>query len=197
MTNVHGVLKNWNFDRGFGWIQAADTGQLYFLHVTNWVDSGRRPVAGQKIIFDVGPGTRGYEHQATNARSLAVFPEGTTMRTATILQLVPMPDRWECHTLHRSGLTRWPMLGLALVDLPFRKNAIVHFGEGDQDFLLFNADVGTSPFVVHGFYQNNEETRVLGIAPVGSGDDYFAQEIAEGVVGRSRIGEVVNSLTLE
>jgi cold shock CspA family protein len=73
---MNGVLKNWNFERGFGWIEVS--GRRYFLHRTNWVDSGR-PVVGQQVVFDLGPGAGGHKNQAINARNLITVIEETVV----------------------------------------------------------------------------------------------------------------------
>lgn len=107
--------------------------------------------------------------------------------TAIIRQLVPYADRWEFVYMFRNaneiGLQRVPMLGLALIDFPRDgefEPMIVHFGTselGEQDHFSFY-----TPYAWHcrrflyPFFLNGPQTRALGVAPVGSSDDYFEEE---------------------
>ena len=113
----------------------------------------------------------------------------------TIRQLIPMPDRFEFQYLFCNysagdltkveiGVHRVPMLGLALVDFPSDRStqqsiqqSIVHFGNdthGQLEGFQLYCEYGwrSSRYVPH-FFSNDPQTRALGIAPLGSGDDYF------------------------
>ncbi len=112
-----------------------------------------------------------------------------TDRTADIQQLIPMPDRWEFHYLYlnRRGeqpkVCRVPMLGLALVSIPIiiqlgdetHNQDIVHFGPDGDDFrfMLYGSD----SLDVFPFFRNDPHRRALGVAPIGSPDDWFSDLI--------------------
>jgi hypothetical protein len=111
--------------------------------------------------------------------------------TANIKQLVPMPDKWVFHYLFRNGggtdivLQRTPILGLALIDYPLPggdfQQLIVRFGEGSlgDGFILYDDHAWHTTRFLFPFFQNGPQYRALGFAPVGSPDDWFADDIAE------------------
>src|SRR6266478_4018044 len=114
---------------------------------------------------------------------------------AVIKQLVPMPDRWEFQYLFRDPYSgrkfeRLPGLGLALVAFPIQspsdrdtEQLIVHFGPSmmdDERFELYSPYGFESTRPLHPFFQNGPQTRGLGVAPIGSPDDWFNEDVAEG-----------------
>jgi uncharacterized membrane protein YsdA (DUF1294 family)/cold shock CspA family protein len=50
---LEGTLKNWNDDRGFGFIEPAQGGQELFAHIKAFPSSYGRPAVGAKVTFDV------------------------------------------------------------------------------------------------------------------------------------------------
>lgn len=44
-----GKLKNWNVERGFGFIVANDSGQDIFVHITAFPRDGRLPMEGEVL----------------------------------------------------------------------------------------------------------------------------------------------------
>jgi hypothetical protein len=119
----------------------------------------------------------------------------TSKDAAIILQLVPYPGMWEFQYLFCNypdgdfkkegviGIERVPMLGLALVDFPFAngyERIIAHFGNEHQDpsdFALYTERGWRSAHYIHPCFMNDPQTRALGIAPKGSGDDYFDEDV--------------------
>ena len=62
-----GTVKAWNEDRGFGYIRALN-GKDYFTHIQHWMPD-EPPTAGQKVVFELGPGiTKTKPPQAINVR---------------------------------------------------------------------------------------------------------------------------------
>ena len=55
----HGVLTEWNDDRGFGFITPDDGGQRVFLHVKSLTKEARRPVAGELFFYKLTMDERG------------------------------------------------------------------------------------------------------------------------------------------
>ena len=80
--------------------------------------------------------------------------------------------------LHRVELT-----GLALVDVPYRdeptERIIVHFGPEFTDPADFQLYAAHPPSDVWPFFYDSRQQRGLGIAPLGSPDDYFEDEIVK------------------
>ncbi|WP_022882311.1 DUF1294 domain-containing protein [Gryllotalpicola ginsengisoli] len=54
-----GVLAEWNDERGFGFIEPADSGARVFAHISGFTGSERRPRAGDRVAYALGPGRDG------------------------------------------------------------------------------------------------------------------------------------------
>lgn len=54
---LHGLVKQWNATKGYGWI-VADDGQSIFVHIKSTTPK-RELVAGQGVLYDVEPGEKG------------------------------------------------------------------------------------------------------------------------------------------
>ena len=54
-----GLLKTWNDDRGFGFIEPAAGGQEIFVHIKAFPSGFTRPVPNLKVTFEVEPGPQG------------------------------------------------------------------------------------------------------------------------------------------
>ncbi|MGB9493266.1 MAG: cold shock and DUF1294 domain-containing protein [Azonexus sp.] len=50
---IEGVIKNWNDDRGFGFIEPLNGGQEIFVHIKAFVSRTGRPEVGQRVTFEV------------------------------------------------------------------------------------------------------------------------------------------------
>ncbi|MBU8975897.1 cold shock domain-containing protein [Lysobacter sp. MMG2] len=50
---AHGTLAEWNDDRGFGFIAAAQGGEKVFVHVSAFPRDGQRPRLGELISFEI------------------------------------------------------------------------------------------------------------------------------------------------
>lgn len=48
-----GTLKSWNDERGFGFIEPENGGQEIFVHIKAFTVRSARPVAGQRLTFQV------------------------------------------------------------------------------------------------------------------------------------------------
>jgi uncharacterized membrane protein YsdA (DUF1294 family)/cold shock CspA family protein len=55
---IDGVIKSWNDERGFGFIEPTQGGQEIFVHVKAFRNRAERPKIGQVVSFEVelGPG---------------------------------------------------------------------------------------------------------------------------------------------
>lgn len=56
---IEGSLKTWDDERGFGFIEPAQGGQDIFVHIKAFPSGGDRPVAGQRLRFEVEIGPQG------------------------------------------------------------------------------------------------------------------------------------------
>jgi uncharacterized membrane protein YsdA (DUF1294 family)/cold shock CspA family protein len=54
-----GILKTWNDDRGFGFIEPTQGGQEIFVHIKAFPSGTGRPSAGQELTFKVVTGRDG------------------------------------------------------------------------------------------------------------------------------------------
>ena len=54
-----GTLKSWNDERGFGFIESAQSGQDIFVHIKDFPSGTGRPSIGQVLTFSVETGTNG------------------------------------------------------------------------------------------------------------------------------------------
>ncbi len=54
-----GVIKSWNDDRGFGFIEPSEGGQELFVHIKAFPSGTGRPSVGQQITFAVEVGPNG------------------------------------------------------------------------------------------------------------------------------------------
>jgi cold shock CspA family protein len=52
-TRFNGTLKNWNAERGFGFVAAEQGGQELFLHVSAMPRDGWIPVIGEPLSFEI------------------------------------------------------------------------------------------------------------------------------------------------
>ena len=66
-----GVIKSWNDERGFGFIEPGQGGQEIFVHVTAFRSRRGRPQVGQSISFEIEPGPQG-KKRARNVQALHV-----------------------------------------------------------------------------------------------------------------------------
>jgi len=56
---LKGTLVDWNDDRGFGFIEPADGGSRVFCHVKAFEVRVRRPMAGDRLTYDLAKGPDG------------------------------------------------------------------------------------------------------------------------------------------
>jgi cold shock CspA family protein len=63
---LKGVLKTWKEDRGFGFITPDNAGRDVFLHISAIGETGRRPVPGDIIHYQVARDKQG-KFRAVNA----------------------------------------------------------------------------------------------------------------------------------
>ena len=62
-----GKIQQWNFQRGFGFLQTPK-GKDYFAHIRNWRED-EPPEIGRSVVFEVAPGIAEKKlHQAINVR---------------------------------------------------------------------------------------------------------------------------------
>lgn len=65
-TQVNGTVKWFNSEKGFGFIQLNDGSKDVFVHYSQVQNSGYGRVnldEGQKVVFEIGEGTRGEQAQ--------------------------------------------------------------------------------------------------------------------------------------
>ena len=65
-----GIIKTWNDDRGFGFIQRDDGAPDVFAHV-KYLSGVFRPAEGQRVSFDIVPDPRSSRDRADGIRLLS------------------------------------------------------------------------------------------------------------------------------
>lgn len=71
-----GTIKNWNDDRGFGFVEPIKGGQELFVHIKAFPNSYGRPVIGAKVSFEVETTAEGKK------RAIRVQSIGAAKQTA-------------------------------------------------------------------------------------------------------------------
>ncbi|MET0027607.1 MAG: cold shock domain-containing protein [Candidatus Thiodiazotropha sp.] len=56
---IHGNLKKWNDDRGFGFIDSPQSSDEIFVHISEFPKEGGRPKLGELISFEIQTDHRG------------------------------------------------------------------------------------------------------------------------------------------
>lgn len=84
---MEGKLKNWNSDRGFGFIAPTEGGADVFVHIKALPRDGSRPIVGEVLLFDVDTDREGRK-RAVNVRrpgqkGVAARPARTSSATTT------------------------------------------------------------------------------------------------------------------
>jgi uncharacterized membrane protein YsdA (DUF1294 family)/cold shock CspA family protein len=70
-----GLVKNWNDDRGFGFIEPKQGGQELFVHIKAFPYSFGRPTVGAKVTFEVELGGDGKK------RAIKVQPAASAQKS--------------------------------------------------------------------------------------------------------------------
>ena len=68
--HLNGVLRTWNEDRGFGFIEPAHGGSKVFVHISAFSRGGTHPTVGEKLSYELGRGKNG-KPQAVRALRMA------------------------------------------------------------------------------------------------------------------------------
>lgn len=50
---TEGTIRNWNDDRGFGFVVTTETKQDVFVHISSFPQTGRRPQPGERLTFQI------------------------------------------------------------------------------------------------------------------------------------------------
>lgn len=81
-----GTLIEWNDDRGFGFVEPAGGGVRVFCHVKAFAVRVRRPVAGDRVTYEVAKDDRGravaVRVRPVGLEGASYKPKATSVRTA-------------------------------------------------------------------------------------------------------------------
>lgn len=56
---LHGTLRTWHDDRGFGFIAPSHGGREVFVHISAFPPDGSRPTEGEQLSYELGRGRNG------------------------------------------------------------------------------------------------------------------------------------------
>src|ERR1051326_2462568 len=84
---IKGVIKSWNDERGFGFIEPLRGGHEVFFHITAFPHGEGRPQINQRVLFEVERGPEGRKR----ARNVEVVHFGRSAVEASSHDLPPPP----------------------------------------------------------------------------------------------------------
>jgi cold shock CspA family protein len=102
---IHGTLKKWNDDRGFGFVVLPQSQEEIFVHISAFPRDGVRPSIGETISFEVRRGPDGRK------RAEGVARPGTRTR----LNKDRSASAGEKHSPLRATLSAVALIALGLV----------------------------------------------------------------------------------
>jgi cold shock CspA family protein len=59
VIRIHGTLKKWNDERGFGFIESPSQDKEIFVHISAFPHDGSRPKVGEVVSFEIRSGPDG------------------------------------------------------------------------------------------------------------------------------------------
>jgi cold shock CspA family protein len=123
---TEGTLRNWNDERGFGFVVTAETKQDVFVHISAFPQSGRRPQPGERLSFSIETGHDGKKRAASVAYldppTAASFSAGAVAAPSPVPMPRPAnqtrpPSQHRAAQRHRRPTGGSPWLGRALTAL--------------------------------------------------------------------------------
>ena len=105
-----GKLKQWNAERGFGFVVANDGGQDIFVHVSAFPRDGTQPTEGEPLAFEIEPDRDGKK------KAVRVTRRGT-QRLAPAYTPAPNSGRRMSRTPQTAGFGRKLITLLILASL--------------------------------------------------------------------------------
>ncbi len=85
---TEGTLRNWNDERGFGFIVTTETKQDVFVHISALPQTGRRPQPGERLAFSIDTGHDGKKR----ASSVSYLDPPTAASVRTAPRSTPQPS---------------------------------------------------------------------------------------------------------
>ncbi|MCR6650045.1 MAG: cold shock domain-containing protein [Cellvibrionaceae bacterium] len=80
---IHGTLKKWNDERGFGFIECPSQDKEIFVHISAFPHDGGRPKVGETISFEIRSGSDGKTRAVAVQRPGGVATNRRPKRTVT------------------------------------------------------------------------------------------------------------------
>lgn len=127
-----GIIKTWNDDRGFGFIESTQGGQEIFVHIKSFRLRSGRPQEGQAISFEIELGPQG-KKRAKNVEPIrAVRPVGKRPSSS--------PAQWGTTTLF--AIPAFLLLYVVALVLwrPPPMLAVVYIGVSAVTFFVYALD---------------------------------------------------------
>ena len=132
-----GIIKTWNDDRGFGFIEPTQGGQEIFVHIKAFNGLRGRPQPGQRVTFEVELGPQG-KKRATKVSLVQTRPSPAKGARAST------PAQWGGASLFAIPAFLVVLLGAHILCNPPRWSAAVYLGASIVTFFAYAIDKGAA-----------------------------------------------------
>ncbi len=142
-----GVIRSWNEERGFGFIEPTQGGQDIFVHIKAFPRGATRPAIGQRVSFEVELGPQG-KKRARKARTVQPARLRTRARENS-------PTRWGTASLFAIPAFLVVYVATDLLWRPPTWLALVYLATSAVTFLAYAIDKSSAR---RGAWRTSEST---------------------------------------
>ncbi len=142
-----GVIRSWNDERGFGFIEPTQGGQDIFVHIKAFPRGATRPAIGQRVSFEVELGPQG-KKRARKARTVQPARLRTRARENS-------PTRWGTASLFAIPAFLVVYVATDLLWRPPTWLALVYLATSAVTFLAYAIDKSSAR---RGAWRTSEST---------------------------------------
>jgi len=146
-VRFEGVIRSWNDERGFGFIEPTQGGQDIFVHIKAFPRGATRPAIGQRVSFEVELGPQG-KKRARKARTVQPARLRTRARENS-------PTRWGTASLFAIPAFLVVYVATDLLWRPPTWLALVYLATSAVTFLAYAIDKSSAR---RGAWRTSEST---------------------------------------